>query len=99
MKSPEIVSITPDKPNIMYLVQNKPITIEEAVFPLIKKLQLHQLSSIHKIIIFYRTYDECSKMYRLFKSQLVSNFTEPVGAPDLARFQTVDMFCKCTELT
>ena len=40
MKSPEIVSITPDKPNIMYLVQNKPITIEEAVFPLIKKIAI-----------------------------------------------------------
>lgn len=99
MKSSEIVSVTPDKPNLIYLVQDKPNTIEDAVSPLIEKLRLHQLPSNHKIIIFCRTYDECSKMYRLFKLFLGINFTEPVGAPDLARFRTVDMFCKCTEVS
>lgn len=44
-------------------------------------------------------YDECSKMFRLFTSQLGSNFTEPVGAPDLAKFRAVGMFCKCTEIS
>lgn len=33
MKSPEIISVTPDKPNLMYLVQTKPNSIEEAVLP------------------------------------------------------------------
>ena len=37
-------------------------------------------------------------MYRLFKSQLRKAFTEPVGAPDLAIFRKVDMFCRCIEI-
>ena len=30
------------------------------------------------------------------KSRLNKQFTEPVGAPDLARFRLVDMFSACT---
>ena len=95
MRSPKIISITPNKPNLLYLVRDKPERFE-AMLPLMEKLQANQLPSNHKIIIFCRKYDECSKIYRLFKSRLRDNFTEPIGAPDLARFRKVDMFCKCT---
>ncbi len=99
MKSPEIISITPDKPNLLYLVREKPEELENAMTSLIEKLRKHELPADHKIIIFCRKYNECSQLYRLFKSQLGSHFTEPIGAPDqLARFRTVDMFCKCTEV-
>ena len=98
MKSPEIISITPDKPNILYIVRDKPDTINEAMLPIIKKLQGNLVPTDHKLI-FCRTYDECSRMYRFFKSQLGDKFTHPIGAPDLARFWVVDMFCKCTELS
>ena len=73
MKSPEIISITPDKPNVLYIVKDKPESIDEAMLPIVDKLHAG-------LIIFCRTYDECSRMYGFFKSQLGTRFTHPIGA-------------------
>ena len=57
MRSPKIILITPNNPNLLYLVRDKP-ELFEAMLPLIEKLQANQLPSNHKIIIFCRKYDE-----------------------------------------
>ena len=38
----------------------------------------------------------CSQLYLFLKCRLGQEFTEPVGAHDLARFRLVDMFSACT---
>ena len=47
--------------------------------------------------MFCRTYDSCADIYLYIRSRLAKEFTEPVGAPDLARFRLVDMFTAYTE--
>ena len=46
--------------------------------------------------IFCRTYDDVTSIYTLFKRRLGKDFTEPSGAPDLAKFRLVDMFTHCS---
>lgn len=97
MHKPVIISITPNKPNIVYRLQGKDETMEETLAPLISKLQSQEIRQDHKVIIFCKRYSECSKMYCMFKAALRGGFTQPEGAPDLARFRVVDMYTKCTE--
>lgn len=47
--------------------------------------------------MFCRTYDSCARIYLYIRNRLGKEFTEPFGAPDLARFRLVDMFTACTE--
>ena len=65
MNSQEIISITPDKPNLLYQVCKKPEELE-AMAPLMEKLQAYELPTDHKIIILCHMYNECSQHYRLF---------------------------------
>lgn len=65
MKNPEVISLTPDKPNLKYILRDKPKTIEEALLPIVENIRHHQLPPNYNIIIFCRKYDECSMMYRL----------------------------------
>ena len=51
------------------------------------------------MIIFCKRYEECSRMYWVFKKALKGGFTQPNGAPDLAQFRVVDMYTKCIEMT
>jgi len=47
--------------------------------------------------VFCKQYDECSRMYWLFKYFLKEEFTDPPQAPNLAKYRLVDMYTKCTE--
>lgn len=49
------------------------------------------------VIIFCKRYDECSTMYRLFRSYLGEQFVVPRGAPDVTKYRLVDMYTRCTE--
>lgn len=42
-----------------------------------------------RVIIFCKRYDECSTMYRLFKSYLGEQFVVPRGAPDVTKYRLV----------
>lgn len=50
-----------------------------------------------RTIVFCCTNDSCAQIYLHIRYQLDREFTEPIGAPDLARFQLVDMLMACTE--
>lgn len=53
--------------------------------------------AIPRVIIFCKRYDECSTMYRLFRSYLGEQFVVPRGAPDVTKYRLVDMYTRCTE--
>ena len=97
MKHPEIISVSPHKSNIMYEVREKTTMEDDLVKPISQKLLSDGISCDHKIIIFCRTYNECSNMYVLFKRHLKTSFTDPPGCPDLSRFRVVEMYSRCTE--
>jgi len=49
-----------------------------------------------RVIIFCRSCDATSMIYLFMKSILEEEFTNPIGAPDLAKYRMVDMFTSCT---
>ena len=98
LKDPYVVAVSPHKPNIMYEVREKG-DIEEVVKPIAQLLCKQEIPTDNKVVIFCRTYDECSHMYLLFRQYLKANFTDPPGCPDLSRYRVVEMYSRCTETT
>lgn len=94
MQTPDIVSISPIKDNIVYCVSEKS-TIQVSLGPIADRLSC-QRAAMDRIIIFCRRYEEVTEIYYFFKQKLGAQFTEPCGAPDLARFRLVDMYTHCT---
>lgn len=95
MVNPVIVSESPNKPNIKYVLKRDPGTLEETFASLVEEVRRCRQTT-DKTIIFCRTYDHCARIYLYMKSRLTKQFTEPIGAPDLARFRLIDMFSACT---
>ena len=95
MTSPAVVVESPNKPNITYAVQQNPGTLEETFAPLVEDIKRFRHNT-DRTIVFCRTYDACGQLYLFFKCRLGREFTEPVGAPDVAKFKIVDMFSACT---
>ena len=93
MKSPTIVSASPDKPNISYTVRDKG-NIEETFSPLQQKLQSLRCQ-MPRVIIYCRK-EECSQLYLFFLSLMKHEFTEPPRAPNIAMFRLVDMYTSVT---
>ena len=95
MKTPAVVSVSPDKPNIILHVV--PFTRMETCFlPIVQQIY-NQQTTVGRCIIFCQTLDDCPKLYRFFRTSLGERFTYPVGAPDLCGNRLVDMFHSCTE--
>lgn len=96
MPKPEVVSISPNKPNIKYYVcVNKNSTMEDMFDPIVRELKINR-KGMDKILIFCRTYDDVTKLYFYFKIQMGLNRLEPPGAPDLAEYRLFDMYTACT---
>ena len=94
MVTPYIISFLPDKPNIVYHVKLK-TTLDNAFNHILDQIRTNGVTT-PKVIIFCRTYDHCSLLYRFFKHSLRSHFTHPIGAADLSHNRCVDMFTHCT---
>ena len=75
MQKPVIISVTPNKPNIVYRLQDKDSSMKESLAPLIYQLQQQGIRTDQKIIIFCKRYNECSRMYWVFKTALHNWFT------------------------
>ena len=95
MIRPKVVTVSPNRPNIKYVVYSKPGTLEEVFAPLVEELKRLRLS-MERTIIFCRTYDDCSMLYLFMRDSLGEQFTDPVGAPDRARYRVIDMYTACT---
>ena len=95
MKEEIVVSIPPCKVNIMYatgIFKSVQLTFS----PMLKKLQ-EQRAVYPRTIVYCQRLLECADVYHFFKSNLGTNFTDPVGAPDIPTFRLVDMFLSCTD--
>ena len=95
MVSPALVMKMPNRPNVEYIVQIDPGSLEESFSSLVEEIR-RERSSMDRVIVYCRTYDSCSMIYLDIKSCLGKEITEPVGSLDLARFLLVDMFSACT---
>lgn len=97
MVSPVIVSVSPNKPNIKYIVKsNVNCSIEEAFAPLVEEFR-QKRKGMDRTIIFCRTYDQCSRIYIFLAHRLGREMTDPVGVcRDLPQFRMLDMFTACT---
>ena len=90
------MSISPHKKNIVYIVGNN-TSVEEFVNDLASSLRVLR-KEMPKTVVFCQRYEECSKMYRLFRHYLGDNFTEPPGISHrIASVRLVDMYTKCQE--
>ena len=91
---PAVIMASPDKPNITYTVCEK-MSIECTFAPVLEKIR-ESRCRMPRIIIFCRRCEECAEIYLFFYSALRKEFTEPVGAPNLAMFRLVDMYTSVT---
>ena len=97
MSSPVVISQSPNKVNIKYMVWKKEGSIAEILASLADELKKKR-TAMPRTIIFAKTYEACGDAFVLFRSVLGNELTEPVAAPnDLARFRLVDMFTACTK--
>ena len=94
MLCPYVIAESPNRPNIKYSVK-QPTNIEEMFAPLVEEIRRAR-ETMDRVIIFCRTYDDCSHIYMFLRSRLGREGVNPIGAPDLARFRIVDMFSVCT---
>ena len=79
MDKPHVLSVSPQKKNIVYVVKKK--RSMEVVENLARGLR-NLRTEMPRTIVFCKRYDECSRMYCLFKYYLRDLFTEPPGAPN-----------------
>ena len=90
MENPVLVSVSPDKDNIKYVVAGF-LTMDKAFGPIADQLyESHTLFG--RTIIFCQKLDDCCKLYRYFRQKLGDHFTVPHGSQDLCRNRVVDMF-------
>lgn len=59
MVKPKIVSLSPNKPNIKYIVHSKPGTFEETFAPLVEEVRKLRCN-MDRVIIFCRSLESCS---------------------------------------
>ena len=97
MVSPVVVSVSPNKPNIKYVVKsNANSSLEETFAPLVEEFR-QKRKGMDRTIIFCRTYDQCSRIYMFLAHRLGREMTDPVGVcRDLPQFRMLDMFTACT---
>ena len=64
----------PDRPNIKYTVIRQPICFEEAFSSLVEAVRKERVQ-MGRVIIYCRSYDDCSSVYLYFRSKLRSEIT------------------------
>ena len=95
LKSPALVGIRPNQPNIKYFVESLP-SLEILCDTLSSGLQNLRLN-FPKTLVFCRSLGDCSAMYQAIRKKLAKDFTEPSGYPDLHCFRLVDMFTRASK--
>lgn len=95
MSDVEIVSVSPEKSNITYIVRGFE-SLSVTFGPIARALKVNQ-TSFAKTIIFCQRVEDCSSLYLFFKDILGDQFTFPNDAPDLPQFRLVDMYTSCVE--
>ena len=95
LHNPVYVVRSPDKPNIVYTVSQKPDTLDEAFAPLLAELRNKRIH-MDRTMIFCSTLDSCSKVYKFFKQGLGNEVSEPMSLPHIPKYRIMDMYTSCT---
>ena len=94
MNDPYLVTVSPDKSNVVFTVS--PFEYLETTFkPIMDELKKER-EKMERTIIYCQKQETCARLYLLFRLHLASEFTEPIGYPDLPQFRLVDMYTSCT---
>ena len=89
LDNPSIIAGSPYKKNIFYTVSTC-VSISESFGPVLDELKA-KLTTIGRIIIYCRRFNDCSNLYQFFKVRLGDHFTHPVDAPsELSKYRLVE---------
>ena len=97
MHDPYIITVSPDKSNLIFQVQPYE-SLETTFLPLITMLKEKRVT-MDRTIVYCQQQDVCARLYLIFRLHLASEFTEPIGFPDLPQFRLVDMFTSGSHVT
>lgn len=90
MCRPVIVSVSPNKPNIKYVVEvKKKAKIKEVFAPLVETLK-REGPRMDKVLIFCQSYDNVTRLFYFLQSQISQ--LQPPTAPDAVEYRLYDMF-------
>ena len=92
MENPVVISCTPFRNNISYIVAPK-ISLVNFLSGLCSDLRRERVN-FPKTIIFARLYSDCANMLTTMQNQMKSEIFEPIGAPNMGRFLLVDVFTR-----
>ena len=95
MRDPYILAKSPCKKNMMYFV-SKFEALPTTFKPVVEKLKSERIS-MPRIIIYGKSFSICADIYLFFRAELGESITEPIGAPNPARFRLVDVFTSVTD--
>ena len=90
MQLPEIIYVPPVKNNIIYVVLDKPKDNGDYFERIVEKLKVEGIS-MHRMIIFCKTYKNIITIYSYFKQKLGEHMTEPPGSPNFVINRLVDI--------
>ena len=94
--NPTIIAMTPCKKNIVYGVSEF-VSIGDTFGPILEELK-DRLTTMGRIIIYCRRFNDCTCLYQFFKVGLGQNFTYPNDAPpELSKYRLVEMYTSCTD--
>ena len=95
LKNPKVISVSPSKPNILYVTKSEENLIE-AFIPLLEKLKCKH-TDFPKTIIYCQKLSDCGRLYLIFRDFLGQQFRDPIDAPDMPQYRLVDMYHSCTD--
>ena len=92
MSMPVMISESPDKPNFGYTEYKGS---DDVFTPLVNRLR-NERENGKSNSFFCQKCEDCAALCKFFLSSLKEEFTDPVGAPNLARFRLVAMYMSAT---
>ena len=95
IRKPILIAQPPNIPNIYYTAISNVSDEEKAFGSMIDQIR-HERTSMERAIIFCRSYDSCWEVYRLFRSRLGEDMSEPRGYVNFPSLRLVDMYTACT---
>ena len=87
MDNPILVSISPERRSIIYLVRPK-TSLEYLSHQLYQEFCENEV--FPKTILFVRKFSDCSDLYTILQGKLGSEFTSPSGYPDVAKYRKIE---------
>ena len=92
MQEPEIIALSPQRPNIFYSLQ-PPTNLEKLSTDLADELKQDRIN-FKKTVLFCRNYLDCGNLYATIRYKMKEAFTDPPGYPDFDEFRMVELYTR-----